>query len=101
VLELVVQRTDFRNVADWDGQRWLEILPALRLSERSGLCRHRTFLPRNKRQVPPELSWLRIVLTSRKGKSLEQMGAIFGDEVDAKKVLEEHLDDKEDHFAKA
>jgi len=33
-----------------------------------------------------------------KGKSLEQMAVLFGDDVDAKKVLEEH---KEDHFAKA
>jgi len=101
VLELVVQRTDFRNVADWDGQLWLEILPALRFSERDGLHHHHSFLPRNKRQVPPELSWLRIVLTSCKGKSLEEMALLFGDDIDAKKVLEEHIDPKEDHFAKA
>lgn len=101
MLELVVQRTDFPNVTDWDGQRWLEILPAVRLSERSGLYHDCAFLPRNKRQVFPEPSWLRIILTSRKGKSLEQMAILFGDDVDAKKVLEEHLDHKEDHFAKA
>ncbi|KAF9223529.1 general substrate transporter [Gyrodon lividus] len=35
-----------------------------------------------------------------KGKSLEEMAIIFGDEVDAKQVLEEHLDRKEEHIEK-
>ena len=64
VHELVVQRSNFRNVTDWDGQRWLEILPTLRLSERSGLYHHRGILPRNQRQVVlPEVPWSCIVLT--------------------------------------
>ncbi|KAF8556197.1 sugar transporter [Imleria badia] len=36
-----------------------------------------------------------------KGKSLEDMAVIFGDEFDAKHVLQEHSDEKEDHFVKA
>ncbi|KAH0833114.1 general substrate transporter [Lanmaoa asiatica] len=35
------------------------------------------------------------------GKSLEEMAVIFGDEVDAKQVLEEHLDRKEGKLEKA
>jgi len=34
-----------------------------------------------------------------KGKSLEEMAVLFGDEVDARQVLEEHIDRKEDQLA--
>ena len=64
--ELVVQRNPFGSIADWDGQRWLEILLALRLSERGGLFRHRTHVPRNKRQVSLTFSSVDIVLTACK-----------------------------------
>ena len=101
VYELVFQRGDFRNVTNRDGQRRLEILSTLRLSECSGLYHHRGILPRNKRQVPPEVSYSRIVLTYRIGKSLEEMAVIFGDEVDVRQWLREHLDRKEDHLEKA
>lgn len=101
VRELVIQCTPFRNVTDRDGQHWMEILPDIRLFERSGLYCHHSFLPRNKRHVPPEPSWLCTVLTSWTGKSLEEMAVIFGDEIDAKRVLQDHIGEKEDHFGKA
>ena len=99
VRELVAQHVDFRNVANWDGQCWLEILSTLCLPERSGLYRHCALLPRDKRQVPPKLFGSVFFTRHTTGKSLEEMASLFGDEVDARQVLAEHIDRTEDPLA--